>query len=133
VALITIIRLLLFILSVAGIDEKLIGRRRGLADRVLLGRFDNPVAVSVMRVIDIVGIVIRDASHPDRRIVGRQKIDKEAYGRGYYNKMSSTVGPEPGAIVKVVAAALVNNGAVMGGEFPHDMAVHWIRALKTIP
>src|SRR5512136_2114145 len=101
VALVTIIRLLLFGLPLAGIDEQLFFRCWCLND-FALRRLNNHIAARSLSVVDFVGIVVRYTAYPERRVIQRQKGNYKTERRRDDNE-ARTVWTVPDSSIEIVS------------------------------
>lgn len=130
VACITIIVLLLFVLTHAGIDKHLVHRRRRLADLLLRG-VDDDVTISPVGIVDLVGIVVGDAAEPDRRVVRGQEGNEKSDRRHDHGKARS-LRAVPGASGEVVTRAAVNHHLVVVGQCPDELTAGRVGAVVVI-
>jgi hypothetical protein len=109
---IAVIGLLLFVLTLIGVNENLAFRRQFRADR---GRcrtgfrgLNDHVATGRRCIIDFIGVVVRRAAYPDCRVVGGQGRHDDPEGRRHHN-VARPVRTIPGTPAIIIINASIKN------------------------
>jgi hypothetical protein len=131
VAIVPIIRLLLFTLAFAGIDEQFFFQWRRLND-FTFRRFNDHIATRGVRVIYFVGVVVRSTTYPDRRVIQRQKGYYKTEWRRHDDK-ARTIRAVPDTSVIAVSYTAMIHGIVAPWNGTNVMTANRIGAVMVIP